>query len=235
MYVTDTAVWWSQDHDRHEDLISMAGARDDAREVSGVRVEIVPPGGDYRIPLDRWKFRVDQDDVPDWWDEREAEIACRKVLPEWAAHHIHREGHLVVRDGQTRIVLDGSVDVTGGKVWAYGSATVQSVTGGVVWAYGSATVQSVTGGEVRAYDSATVQSVTGGDVVGYGSATVQSVTGGVVWAYGSATVQSVTGGEVVAHDSATVQSVTGGDVWVRGSAQIINDTRNKGGQHVSVS
>ena len=87
MIITKSATFYDTTMDQHE-LIIKANYLTDGEFV---RVEIVPPGNDYSLPLDQWKFRVDQDILPEWWDKTWGEGEARRMLPEWAAHHIKRD------------------------------------------------------------------------------------------------------------------------------------------------
>ena len=156
--VTRERTLWDKDGDAHEVLIAANGLDDKTDKPDFVRTEIAPLNACYSLPLAKWKFRVDQDFLPLWWNAKWAERECRKALKLWAKHHIIRRGKGTCGHGQTRI--------------AVGRAVLLEVTGGEVWAYDSAIIQSVTGGEASAYDSATIQ----------------SVTGGVAWACGSAKI-----------------------------------------------
>lgn len=231
--VTRTAVLWSRDGDSHTQIRRGHGLPEATpyRPPDDVAVEIVPPHGDYRLPVDRWQFRVDQDAVPDWFDPREAEAAVRAVLPDWYAAHVLDDPDGVldeVREGQTRIVLAGTVRrVVGGEVLAYDQSTVQTVVGGQVRAYDQSTVEAVIGGDVWAHGQSTVQAVVDGQVRADDQSTVQTVAGGTVWVYDQSTVKAVSGGKVWAHDQSTVRTVAGGTVWADGNAKVINDRRSR--------
>jgi hypothetical protein len=130
----------------HEEIIAEHKiAMDGVRGPNGVRVELTPPNEtDYETPLDKWVFRVDQDEFPKWWDAVEAESRCRTALPAWAAAKL-------VLVGQVRCVVEGDhiVSVRGGTVQEVRGGTVQEVRGGTVQEVSGGTVQYVTGGTVQ--------------------------------------------------------------------------------------
>ena len=213
--ITRERVLWDEWTDSHSEILKNHDLVDDSEMPDFVKFELVPPGGDYSLPFEKWRYQEDQEDVPEWYNRENAEAAARTVLPLWAATHlITTEGATVDLSGiknPSIVVLSKKITVIGqqgGEVRAYGSSTVQSSgqQGGEVRAYDASTVRSTgqQGGLVRAYDASTVLSTgqQGGLVWAYGSSTVQSSgqQGGEVWAYGSYTVQSSgqQGGEVQA-------------------------------------
>jgi len=75
-------VLWKFGTDSHEDLIRAAKLIDDGREQTFVRVEITPRNQSYLRP-DKWVYRVDQGNRPEWYREEFAEAECRKAHAEW--------------------------------------------------------------------------------------------------------------------------------------------------------
>jgi len=75
-------VLWKFGTDSHEDLIRAAKLTDDGREQTFVRVEITPRNQSYLRP-DKWVYRVDQGNRPEWYREEFAEAECRKAHAEW--------------------------------------------------------------------------------------------------------------------------------------------------------
>jgi len=175
--ITRSRVLWSVDHDSHEELIREAGLSDGLRGGDFVRAEISPPDNDYSLPLGQWVYRTDQDTVPDWYDEREAEIAACAELPAWAEHHLVRDGQVEVRDGQSRVLLgDARAEVHGGVVRCHGESRAE-VHGGWVGCFGQSRAE-VHGGEVRCHGESRAE-VHGGVVECYGESHAE-VHGGVV-------------------------------------------------------
>ncbi len=172
MIVCRSRVLWSPDHDNHETLLREHHLRDD-EPIDFVRCELVPDGSDYRQPISEWGFRVDQDILPDWWNVVEAEIACRKELPAWAAHHILQEGQHTCGGEQTRIALgNAQVEQSGGHCLAYDNAQVKQ-SGGYCYAYNNAWVKH-SGGHCRAYYNAHVEQ-SGGHCLAYDNAQVKKI------------------------------------------------------------
>lgn len=82
LFMKNGEVLWKFGTDSHEDLIRAAKLMDDGREQTFVRVEIAPGNKSYLRP-DKWVYRVDQDDRPEWYREEFAEAECRKAHAEW--------------------------------------------------------------------------------------------------------------------------------------------------------
>ena len=110
---------WSKTNDSHSDIRREFGMPENpVGRVTSVQVEIVPLNEDYALPLKNWKFVVDQDTLPDWWDAVEAEKQCRISLEDWAKVRL-------VRHGENREIKDARVfALAGSQVTACGNSQV---------------------------------------------------------------------------------------------------------------
>jgi hypothetical protein len=82
--ITKDRIYWSKLSDSHEDIIREFKLNADG--IGGpniVRVEIAPPSGNLSLPLEQWKYQLDQTDVPKWYDAKTAERECRAELKAW--------------------------------------------------------------------------------------------------------------------------------------------------------
>src|SRR3972149_4402688 len=96
--LTNTNVFWSRNTSSHEEIIrefKLEHLDKHAAKIGLVRVEIVPPGDDFRLPQEQWIFRTDQDELPDWYDAVEAEQRVRAVLQYWIAACVVLPGQLL--------------------------------------------------------------------------------------------------------------------------------------------
>jgi len=176
LVATKDRVFWSKDGDSHEQIIKENGLHDDGvRGPNIVRFEISPPANAYSMPLGEWAYSLGQDILPDWYDAEDVERRGRAALEKWAEVHILRDGG-ECKEGQTRIVLGGALEMSGGVAWGYGSATINQ-SGGRAWGCGSATINQ-----------------SGGVAYGYGSATINQ-SGGEAWGCGSATINDLREGK----------------------------------------
>jgi hypothetical protein len=215
MYLLQNRVVLSDD-DKHETQIdSVPGAAQADRDGHpvGVRVEIVPPGYDYRLPIDRWLYFVDQDIVPDWYDPTDGESTCRRELPRWAARHIITDGAHTIVD-RSVIVHGGTVNVAqGGVCWDVFGGTVNVAKGGVCRDVYGGTVNISHGGYCWNVYGGTVNVAQGGvcwDVFG---GTVNVAQGGVCWDVHGGTVNVGPGGYCQNVYGGTVNVAKGGYCW----------------------
>ena len=188
-------------YDSHEDMINETGMEHGPMRENFVRVEITPPDDDLTVPIDKWKYKVDQDYLPEWYVEEVDKPRCFDALKAWAVKHILvgqdvpevKQGEFVVLVNCNTGIVKGTVQ----KVWDGG--TVQKVwDGGTVQkVWGGGTVQKVwDGGTVQeVWDGGTVQKVWGGGTVQevWDGGTVQKVWDG-------GTVQEQFGGIVIYAD-----------------------------------
>lgn len=162
--VTRERVLFSKLGDSHELIITENKLDDSMRGGDFVRVEIVPPHGNYSLPLKKWIYNTDQHECPEWYNAKEAEIACRKEIKVWAKHHIVKSGEHECAAEQTLIALgNATVNVSGGEVFGHDDC-VLNVSGGVVRGYCNC-VLNVSGGTARGYGNC-VLNVSGGEVWG---------------------------------------------------------------------
>lgn len=141
------------EYDSHTKMLEELGITDDYLNASKtfVRAELLPVDGDVFSSIDNWILKVDQDVIPDWYDEETYKPQVIAAVKEWAKDHIHNgvDG-LKISSGQGHYIKDCK------DVEIYGSATVKNICD-------SATVKNICG-------SATVKNI-------YGSATVEKAKG----------------------------------------------------------
>ena len=80
----DKKVTWKFAVDSHEDLIGIAGYKDDTldpEKIEFCRIEIAPKNGSYLEP-DKWGFKIDMDISPAWWT-LDHKKACEKEFEKW--------------------------------------------------------------------------------------------------------------------------------------------------------
>ena len=80
----DKTVTWRFGTDSHEDLIRIAGYKDntlDPEKIEFCRIEISPKNGSYLEP-DEWVFKIDMDVTPTWWT-LDHKKACLKEHKKW--------------------------------------------------------------------------------------------------------------------------------------------------------
>ena len=139
--VTKDKVFWLPDNDSHEAIIKHYDLHEGAGRINFVRVEITPENNNYKLPLRKWIFNVDQD-VPDWFNEEDAEKRCRLELPVWYKTHVIKSGRHELSGVIYKIILGGEIKVTGqtGGYCRFHDNSQGKVTG-------------QTGGDCRFYDN----------------------------------------------------------------------------------
>ena len=184
------------DYDSHSKMLEELGITDDYINASKVfvRAELSPENEDIFSDIDGWKFSVDQDITPEWFDEKDCTERMRKAVKEWAKTHIFfGQNELKISHGENIFIKDcKNVDIYDSATAEYicGSATVENI-------YDSATVENIC-------DNATVENICD-------SATVENICGSamVKYIYGSATVENICGDATVEniYDNATVKNI----------------------------
>ena len=197
------------DYNSHQSMLEELGIEDDYLHASKtfVRVEFTPPDNTKSLiePLDRWMLRVDQDIVPEWWDEK----ADRQRVEE--AVEIWRKGH---------VFTEGKHSVKVGKVYAYGNAIVTAYNDATVTAYDNATVTACSNAKVYAFGKTTIETVSNAPVEAYGYATVKAYGIAKVQASDRAVVKAYSNATVEACDSATVEAYNSVMVKAHGNAKV---------------
>ena len=193
------------DYDSHSEMLEELKITDDYFNASKVfvRAELSPKNEDVFSDIDDWKFSVDQDITPEWFDEKDCAERMRNTVKEWAKTHIFiGQNDLKISHGENIFIKDcKNVDIRGNATVKHicGNATVESICDNATVEYicGKATVKYI-------YGNATVKHICGNATVKYicGKATVKYI-------YGNATVKNIYGNATVENicDNATVKSI----------------------------
>jgi hypothetical protein len=231
--LTSNSCLWDLNTDSHEDIIKKYNLNDKTISPDFIRVELVPPDHNYSLPLKEWKFVVDQDYLPEWFNKKEAEKATRRELKNWAQAKIIRNQTVEEEEDKNygdknRIFIDCKVSIsgqTGGGCWFYGQSTgkVSNQKGGDCWFYGQSTgeVSDQKGGYCLFLDKSTgkVSDQKGGNCWFYGQSTgkVSDQKGGVCLFCGqsSGKVSDQKGGSCSFFDQSTgkVSDQKSGNCW----------------------
>ena len=197
------------DYNSHQQMLEELGIEDDYLHASKtfVRVEFTPPDNTKSLiePLDRWTLEVDQDIVPEWWDEKADRQRVEEAVEIWRKGHVFTEGKHIVKAG---------------TVYAYGDAEVQVYNDATVTAYDSTKVKACDNAKVYAFGKTTVETVSNAPVEAYGDATVKAYGIAKVQAYDSAKVKAYSNATVDAYDNATVEAYNSVTVEAYGNAKV---------------
>ena len=183
----DRVVIARKDNDSHQDMLEELNISDTYENAARVfvRAELIPEKDEWWTNPDGWEFVIDQDIVPDWFEEdREGHISrFREAVKEWWSSHVLvgkkmdtlRTGYYMLKDCEVdKLCGDAVVLLNNSQVREmHNSAQVREMHGnsqvGVMW--GSSQVGKM-------YDSSQVGKMWDGSQVGemWGSSQV-----GVMW------------------------------------------------------
>lgn len=200
------------DYNSHQQMLKKLGIEDSYLHASKtfVRVELTPPNNNtksLREPLNRWTLRVDQDIVPEWWNEKADRQRIEEAIETWRREHVFTEGEHIVRTGEVYAFGNAIVRAHGyTKIYAFGKTTVKVYDNATVKACDSATVEAFGNIKVEAFGNATVKAYDRVKVIAYGSATVE--------AYGTTMAEAYDNATVKAYDIATVKAYCGAKVEI---------------------
>ena len=132
------------DYDSHSKMLEELKITDDYFNASKVfvRAELAPENGDGFSDIDGWKFCVDQDITPEWFDKKDCAERMRNAVKEWAKTHIFvGQNYLKISHGENIFIKDCK------NVNIYGNATVKYICGNatVEYIYDNATVERICG------------------------------------------------------------------------------------------
>ena len=232
------------DYNSHQQMLEELGIEDDYLHASKtfVRVEFTPPDDVKSLmeplmePLDRWTLEVDQDIVPEWWDEKADRQRVEEAVEIWRKGHVFTEGKHIVKTGTVYAYGDAEVHVyNDATVTAFDRAVVKAYSNAKVYAFGKTTVETVSNAPVEAYDDATVKTygiakVRASDrakVKAYSNATVEACDSATVEAYNSVTVKAHDNAKVYAFDRAIVKACNSATVEAFNSAMVIYPEEKK--------
>ena len=123
------------DYASHTDMLDELGIEDNYLNATKtfVRFEYSPLDNDVFTPVSEWHLRIDQDIIPDWFDEEKYLPRIVEAVEKWAETHIHiGVDNLKINSGENHYIKDCK------NVEIYDSATVKNICG-------SATVKNAKG------------------------------------------------------------------------------------------
>ena len=144
-------VIWKLGTDSHDGLLKSAGIADDTKdpkEIKFCRIEISPEDGDYLNSDAKYKFKIDTDIVPVWWEEgheKAAWLAFQKwkkqldkiLVRKPIIHPFHIDPPTEITEEHIRLLKEWAS--VGDSVWASVRASVRDSVGASVrdsvWAY----------------------------------------------------------------------------------------------------
>ena len=153
------------ENDSHSDLLNELNIEDTYANASRmfVRAELVPENNEWWTDLDGWKYVVDQDVTPDWYDTDPGkyEEEFRQAVKAWWSEHV---------------LVDKKIDELSGGYYRLKRCEVKKLLNDVKVYLDSSTVGEMCGDSTvgKMYDSSTVGKMYDSSTVGmmYDSSTV---------------------------------------------------------------
>ena len=199
-------VFWSMKTDSHSEIItefglteSIANHAPETMKICLAKVEITPPDGDMRKPIDEWEFNDRDDQQPEWYDRAKAEKAARLALADWHKARV--------------ITVTPDHPLKDGKFWVYGTSQVE--------AWDSSQVEAWDSSKVEARDYSKVVAMGSSQVVARGYSQVVAWDSIQVEAWDSSQVEARDSSKVEARDSSQVEAMGSSKVVARGSSKVV--------------
>lgn len=214
--VTRTRVYWSAVSEDHQDIIEEHSIKiDGARGPNGVRVELRPPDEAFAAPLAQWRYVLDQDWLPTWYDPARIEQRVRAEARKWVRTKVIKSGQREVREGtfyvcgRARVAARETARIRAydyAEVIAQDAASVDAWGLSSVEAFGQARVRAAENVTVTARDNASVWACQAANVFASGRASVQATGTAVLILLESTTAEATGYSDVRAHDFAQVKA-----------------------------
>lgn len=152
------------ENDSHSDLLESIGVKDDyiGAYKTFVRAELIPEDGEWWTDPEGWKFVVDQDILPDWFDKKEYEKLFRESVKDWWKKHVLIDQKIdILQNGYYRLKRCEVKKICGDVIALLDNSTVGEMLGSstVREMHGSSTVEKMHDSSAvrEMYDSSTVR------------------------------------------------------------------------------
>lgn len=204
--------------DSHSDMLDKLGLRDEqpyGTPPDFVKIEIIPPHDDFSVPVDRWRYKVDQDFLPAWYVEEVDRPRCFEALKTWAASHIF-VGQSLGEIGETK---DGKIylsnctvsRVSGGFIAEARNCTIDKMAGGTIGEMTGSTVDKMYGGTIRNLHEGSVTYMSGGGIHNVREGVIHRMRDGTVYLLFDGIIYNMAGGTVT-DNRGTVSLMYGGTI-----------------------
>ena len=209
-------------NDSHSDLLESLGIEDNIENAMRVfvRVELLPPNEEWWTDPDTWKENVDQDILPEWFENDKDRYfdEFRKAVKDWWKEHVRIDEEIEeLSSGYYRLKRCKVKNMLKDVKAMMDNSTVQNMMGNstVQDMWGNSTVQDMWGNSTvqNMRDNSTVQNMRVNSTVQdmRDNSTVQNMRGNstVQDMWGNSTVQDMWGNSTVQNmwDNSTVQNM----------------------------
>ncbi len=121
------------DTDSHHEILSKNGIKDNSLMPKFVKLEFTPRDGDiFNHNIKNWKLTVDQDQIPDWYDEKIALRFCKKYIKVvWKKRFLQNVNEALIEGRIIRFAKNVKIEVLKntkiGEMW--GTSSIGTMLG----------------------------------------------------------------------------------------------------------
>jgi len=220
--ITKDSILFDKNIDQHEELVRLAKLDDATMNPDFVRVEITPIDKDvFNHNPNNWKFKIDQDLIPDWLDKAVAEERTRKALDEVLKEVCFINYNDVVRDYSRIFVKNSTVEACRNSiVYAYGNSTVCAYDSSSVYARDNSSVKANSKSCVYASDTSIVEAHDKSSIYAYNNSFVHAHDNSSVHAGNNSSVKAYGKSSVYARGNSTVHAYNNSIVYARDNSSV---------------
>ena len=224
MILLRDSVYCPANTDSHSDMLDALKINDNKPVANFIKVEITPPNGDMFAPADKWIYKVDQDNTPEWYVEDVDKARAMTALKEWADTHIFigknnidiklSDEHFYLKDCKEVKAYDNSI------VTAYDNSIVTAYNFSIVTAYGNSIVIASNFSIVNAYDNSIVAAYNFSIVTAYDKSKITTYDNSTVTACDNSIVIASNFSIVTAYNNSIVTACGNSAVKAYGSSAV---------------
>jgi hypothetical protein len=209
-------IYCPLDDDSHENMIEELKLRDDQiyRAPAFVRVEMIPVDNDiFNHKKSNWKFKVDQNNVPDWFDEVNASKEMWQYIKEWFGKRFIVDDLSNQERKNERLYLKNSSAVlrenSSAVMWGNSSAEMRENSSAELWENSSAVLRENSSAVLRENSSAVLRGNSSAVLWENSSAELRGNSSAVLWENSSAELRGNSSKIKSLNDNAIVRDFTG--------------------------
>jgi hypothetical protein len=221
------------DYDSHTNMLEELKIKDTGENAEKlfVRAELIPKDDDMFSPIEEWRFKVDQDIIPEWFVEEHEKSRVVSAVTEWAKEHIHigisnlgvyAGTHYLKNCREAKAYGNSTVEVCDNStVEGYGNSTVEACGNSTVEAYGNNTVKACDISTVKAYGNSTVKAYSNSTIEAYSNSTIEAYDNSTVKAHNNSTIEACDISTVKAYDNSTVKAEDNSTIEAYGNSIVV--------------
>jgi hypothetical protein len=215
---------WTESHSELEQIFKLH----EGASLKLAKVEYSPEELRTAHKLDTYKFRIDENRTPEWFDE---EMQASVIL------RMNTYIKSIIIEGDAGLLVGGEFIVSPGAsiqcrfatvvaaldnstVKAWDNSTVEAWGNSTVEAWGNSTVEAWDNSTVEAWGNSTVEAWGNSTVKAWGNSTVKALDNSTVEAWGNSTVKALGNSTVEALGNSTVEALGNSTVKAWGNSTV---------------